>query len=192
LQPEDGGFGFRAYVSELPSRIGEPEPLRQIDFITVVQEADCLHWLLQARSIAKYAAAGHIRSITIVANDPDGNASYDYVMANLEAYGAFAACVTIYKAADLMKAPERMDGWRSQQVLKLLGGAASGGDWLVWLDGKNHFLLDFGFDAFFTEDGRARTIYMAKKRRHDRRWLAHSLDYFGVSKAWLGKPGPLT
>ena len=142
--------------------------------------------------MAKYMAVDVPLSITVIANDPSGEACLGYLNANLDAYGPHRPLVQVKTAADFLDAPSFLPGWRSQQVLKLLAGAALADEWIVWLDGKNHFLGPVDYGSFFTEDGRARTIYTQKKLRHDRRWLAHSLDYFRVSLQWLEELGPLT
>ena len=103
--------------------------------------------------MAKYMAADVPRSITVIANDPSGEVCLDYLNANLDAYGLHRPLVKVRTAADFLDAPSALPGWRSQQVLKLLAGAASADAWIVWLDGKNHFLGPVDYGSFFTEDG---------------------------------------
>jgi len=90
--------------------------------------------------MAKYMAVDVPRSITVIANDPSGEVCLDYLNANLDAYGLHRPLVSARTAKDFMDAPSALLGWRSQQMLKLLAGAASADAWIVWLDGKNHFL----------------------------------------------------
>lgn len=79
--------------------------MQRIDFITVVHSADLLLWRLQARSMAKYMAVDVPRSITVIANDPSGEACLDYLNANLDSYGPHRPLVQVKTAADFLDAP---------------------------------------------------------------------------------------
>jgi hypothetical protein len=97
--------------------MGRRLALQRIDFITVVHSADLLLWRLQVRSMAKYMAVDVPRSITVIANDPSGEACLDYLNAYLDAYGLHCPLVRVRTEADFLDEPGALPGWRSQQVL---------------------------------------------------------------------------
>lgn len=164
----------------------------QIDFITIVHAQDLPHWRLQAKSFARYLSPEAPARIFVVANDARGRESFNEISANLAAYGPHRDRVMVLDGPKLLQHPRALTGWRRQQALKLIVGGVGAADGLIWLDGKNHFLGPVNADSFFTDTGLARTIYTQKKRRHDRRWLRHSLDYFGQPQSLLEDLGPLT
>lgn len=107
-----------------------------IDFVTVVfdEEVPLLQW--QAKSFQKFVK--DVGTIYIVDN---GSQNCNI---NLDWYGDYQSKVKILKHTDLgVKMQEHIDGWRTQQLCKLLASAMSDKTWAVVLDAKTFFTKNF-------------------------------------------------
>lgn len=110
--------------------------------LTVACERDRASLLLQARSVGRFVPLELVNQIVIVENGRL-KASAAFRGELMDAYGKFAMAVTFARARDLLSAGERrVDGWWSQQAIKLkAAGLMSNPRYLV-LDAKNHFVSE--------------------------------------------------
>ena len=115
-----------------------------VDIITVVfdQEVYLLEW--QAKSIQKFLDPDEINEIILVDNgsqkcEPD-----------LDWYGALKNKVRIINHSHLgLKVMPHLDGWRTQQLCKILAAARSKCEYSLILDAKTLFAKDIRIHNFF-------------------------------------------
>lgn len=110
--------------------------------LTVSCQRDRASLLLQARSVSRFVPLGLVNQILIVENGRLAAGS-EFREELIAAYGKSAAAVTFLRARDLLSARERrVDGWWSQQALKLKAAEYVSNARYVVLDAKNHFVSD--------------------------------------------------
>ena len=115
-----------------------------IDFITVVYDAEVhlLEW--QAKSISKYIDPALVNKIVVV-----DNGSQNCVVKR-KWYSNFENKLEVITHNDLhLKLLEHLDGWRTQQLCKILASARSKSEWSVVLDAKTFFAKPFAIDRLF-------------------------------------------
>jgi hypothetical protein len=116
----------------------------KLDFITVVydQEVHLLEW--QAKSILKHVNKSEINKITVV-----DNGSQNCVI-DLSWYGNLQNKVEVITHRDLnLYVQQHLDGWRTQQLCKILASARSQEEWSVVLDAKTFFSKQFNLVELF-------------------------------------------
>ena len=109
-----------------------------MDFITVVYDAEVhlLEW--QAKSICKYVDPTVVNKIIIV-----DNGSQNCII-DRKWYGVFENKLEVITHKDLqLQVLQHLDGWRTQQLCKLLASARSKTDWSIILDAKTFFARPF-------------------------------------------------
>ena len=103
-----------------------------IDIVTVVFEPELLVLQAQARSIDLYCQDIGIKNIYVIVNDADSVAS----QIDPAWWGSLQHLVTILPRRSF-SAELVVNGWVSQQVLKVLGAATSYNTWCMALDAKH-------------------------------------------------------
>lgn len=109
-----------------------------MDFITVVYDAEVhlLEW--QAKSICKYVDPKIVNKLIVV-----DNGSQNCII-DRKWYGVFEKKLEVITHKDLqLQVLQHLDGWRTQQLCKLLASARSKTDWSVILDAKTFFARPF-------------------------------------------------
>jgi hypothetical protein len=118
----------------------------QLDFITVVfdEEVSLLPW--QAKSICRHVDPLMINKIVLVDNGSQ-QCSIDPAW-----YGKLFDKVEVITHKDLkLKAFQSLDGWRTQQLCKILASARSTVNWSVVLDAKTLFAKTFNEAELFID-----------------------------------------
>jgi hypothetical protein len=144
-----------------------------VDIITVVfdEEVYLLEW--QAKSINKFLDPKEVNEIIVVDNGSQNCAP------PLEWYGRFADKVKIltHKHLDLKVMPH-LDGWRTQQICKILSAAQSRCEYSMILDAKTFFAKDIHLHDFFYDRRPAvGTVPVSAHWNDARKYLE---DYFNV------------
>lgn len=120
-----------------------------IDFVTVVydDEVYLLEW--QAKSLRKFIEQDNINKIIIVDN---GSQQCDKVI-KLDWYGHLKDKVKIINHQHLnLETYTYLDGWRTQQLCKLLASSQSKTEWCCVLDAKTFFSKKINFQILFTNN----------------------------------------
>jgi hypothetical protein len=148
-----------------------------IDVVSVFCRRDVALQLLQARSIARYFERSALGRLLFVWND-----TREMPEALRE---KLTDCVNgvpfeLRPAAELgvERASIAVDGWTTQQALKLLAARHVATDSYLVLDAKNHFLRPCAVDDFVAPDGRG---ILPMQDLSDSESFRYCLDYFGVA-----------
>jgi len=128
-----------------------------VAFVSVTFRDDLNLIRLQARSIARFVDPALIDRYIIIVNhaasDPVHAQTREAVLAEMQ---GFKKPVLFMTQTDLIRPAKDEEGWRSQQVLKLMIARKLEGEAYILLDAKNHFVRPVGYSCFFPE-GRAIT-----------------------------------
>lgn len=123
--------------------------IMKVDLITVVYDAEVylLEW--QAKSIAKYFPSERINNIIIV----DNGSQHCKDNINTDWYKQNKNKVVFQNHKELeVKMYEHLDGWRTQQLCKLLSAATSQMPYSIILDAKTFFAKTFKFDKIILDN----------------------------------------
>ena len=115
-----------------------------MDFITVVYDAEVhlLEW--QAKSICKYVDPKIVNKLIVVDNGSQN------CIVDRKWYGVFENKLEVITHKDLqLQVLQHLDGWRTQQLCKLLAAARSKTDWSIILDAKTFFAKTFDTETLF-------------------------------------------
>ena len=153
-------------------------PDKKYTIVTVVFFFEYDMLLLQARSLHLYASPDLIEKIIVIDNS-ERRLSPAFQARLRDAYGQFSSRLEIIRARDIARIP-RFDGWRTQQILKLMVSRRIPGDRYIVLDAKNHLIFPLTRDAIEAEDGRPKTHLQSYTDNPLRPHLERSLRYFGL------------
>ena len=121
----------------------------KIDIVTVVydDETYLLEW--QGKSISKYFDSNYINEIIVVDNGSQKCAE----KINPEWYSQNKNKLKILNHQDInLTIQPRLDGWRTQQLCKILASAQSKVDWSIVLDAKTLFARNIDMNAWFVNN----------------------------------------
>lgn len=122
-----------------------------LDLVTVVFEKEVSMLALQASSIARFGS--DIGRIVII-NNACNDAGIELLRHRIQdevvpCYGALADRVMLYDVKQLLGRTYGVQGWESQQILKLNSGRlCTPGSIAMLLDAKNYFAKQFDLDTF--------------------------------------------
>ncbi len=154
--------------------------LKRYTFVTVAYRDDYGLTRLQARSLGKYLDPRLAAEILIIENSSSGIPN-DWQESLQSEYRSLAGKVKILDAREITHIPEKMSGWFSQQILKLMVSTVVSTDQYVILDGKNHLVHTLGRDFFETPLGLIRSYLMSYENHPMRPFFENSLSYFGLN-----------
>lgn len=119
-----------------------------LNFITIVFKEEIEYLKTQAQSIVNYV--NDCTQITVIVNDDDS------IIDQIDTawWGKYQDRVVI-KPQSQYNFVSRINGWESQQLLKLLAGAESPTEWSMVLDAKTWFVRPLSMSRLFDEQGRA-------------------------------------
>lgn len=121
-----------------------------IDLITVVFQEE-LHFLkIQARSIELYTRTQDIGNIYVVVNDVDSVVD----LVDPVWYGTHQAKVKIVPYSKWNFGADRLNGWQSQQLCKLLAASEASSAWSMCLDAKTWFIRPLDLSKLFDKQQR--------------------------------------
>jgi len=121
-----------------------------IDLITVVFQEE-LHFLkTQARSIELYTRTQDIGNIYVVVNDADSVAD----LVDPVWYGTHQSKVKIVPCSKWNPGADRINGWQSQQLCKLLAASEASSAWSMCLDAKTWFIQPLDLSKLFDSQQR--------------------------------------
>ena len=120
-----------------------------IDIIVVAYRDDTFLLELQARSILLYFPVERISNIYICVNDEDSVCND----IDTDWYKDIKHKVKIIPRSKFGVDPT-LDGWRSQQLYKLLLANQAESPWSLCLDSKTCFVKQFNWNLWFDNDGR--------------------------------------
>ena len=120
----------------------------RLSLVTVVYEQELDMLKTQAKSMAFRFKPEHVQEVMVLVNDVNSLADkIDPIW-----FGHLRPKVRIVTRKDLGYWPAAgISGWKSQQIMKLLGVAASSADWCMVLDAKTWFIKNY--DPFLIFDG---------------------------------------
>tara|TARA_B100000900_G_scaffold416240_1_gene450455 strand:+ start:1616 stop:2410 length:795 start_codon:yes stop_codon:yes gene_type:complete len=150
-----------------------------LDFVTVVfdDEVALLRW--QAKSFQKFVDQQEIGTIYIVDN---GSQNCNI---NLDWYGNLQSKVQILTHKDLkVQMQPHIDGWRTQQLCKLLASAMSDKTWAVTLDAKTYFTKKFDI----IRDGKP-GVGTTDSNIHSSDAVRYLEDYYNIDLTQMIGPG---
>ena len=122
---------------------------RTLDLVTVVYEQEIPLLKTQALSMSLRFQPGQVNRIIILVN------GHPSVVEQIEHswFGHHSDRVRIMTQRSFDYKPRRgVSGWSSQQLMKLLGVAASDADWCLVLDAKTWFVKDYSEELLFKDD----------------------------------------
>jgi len=120
----------------------------RLSLVTVVYEQELDLLQMQAQSMAFRFKPEHVQEVVVLVNDE--NSLVDRI--DPLWFGHLRPKVRIMTRESLNYWPAGgISGWQSQQVMKLLGVAASQADWCMVLDAKTWFVKNY--DPFLIFDG---------------------------------------
>lgn len=124
----------------------------KLDLLTVVYSKEIELLRLQAASMVNRFRSDDLKQILIMVNDEDAVAD----SIDIAWWGSLRDRVVIITRTDVnYEVGPGINGWYSQQIMKLLGCEQSTADWCMILDAKTWFVKDYEPSMLF-EDGRAR------------------------------------
>lgn len=155
-----------------------------IDLITVVFQEE-LHFLkTQARSIELYTRTQDICNIYVVINDADSVAD----LVDPAWYGTHQAKVKIVPYSKWSPGSDRINGWQSQQLCKLLAASEASSAWSICLDAKTWFIRPLDLSKLFDDQQRVNSgiqcvdpVFTSSKQ-----FLEH---YYNISMPKIIGPG---
>jgi len=118
-----------------------------LSLITVVHRPEIPYIKLQAKSIQQYFDPDYIQSIHVVVNDDDSVCD----LIDKSWYGDLADRVNITPRS-IYGYRDRVNGWDSQQLLKLLTASKVRTDWSMVLDAKTFFVKQCTHELLFLGD----------------------------------------
>ncbi|WP_128254285.1 DUF6492 family protein [Falsirhodobacter deserti] len=164
---------------------------------TVVYKADLKLWLLQAKSIDKYVPEDILGEILVIINESCDEAAahvQSFISDNLGKLGTHANKTRVIDGRSLLLDTCDIEGWRTQQILKLRSYKALAGKNIVITDSKNHFIRPIMAGDFFSiEDDKPRTYTRIRRDgQTQHKWLRDSLSCVNVSREYLKMPATPT
>ena len=122
---------------------------RTLDLLTVVYSKELELLRLQAVSMCNRFRSSDLGLILVMVNDDDLVAD----SIDISWWGPLSDKVRILTRNDVgYTVGPGINGWYSQQIMKLLGCAQSTADWCMILDAKTWFVKDYDRDTFFEGD----------------------------------------
>lgn len=123
-----------------------------VDLVTVTFEDDARLAVLQVLSVDRLLDHENIGRYVIILNGQDNTAVETFLRANVESRISpeLASKIEYVPASDLLPDNDPQ-GWRGQQILKLVVATYLGAPYYLVLDAKNHFIHRTSVGDFFTE-----------------------------------------
>lgn len=156
-----------------------------LTFVSVVFDAEISLLLVQARSMAIHLEPGCVDGIVVLDNTVlglRGRAKHRL----LKAYGRLADHVSFVRTEELVDL-RGVEGWRSQQVAKLMVSTTIRTRHYVVLDAKNHFIGPADVSTFVNDDGRARGALHSYSGHPLRPDLEKTLRSWGASDTLVAR-----
>lgn len=150
----------------------------RLTFVTVVYEREWPLLTLQARSLGRYVDPTMLSELVVVDNSSPRMTARQRDGLLIE-YGSIAPMVR-FVAADDVADVLRVEGYRSQQVLKLKIAEQINTDRYVVLDAKNHAIAPVSREWFVARDGRIRVTVYSYESHPLRGALERILTYFDL------------
>jgi hypothetical protein len=151
-------------------------------FVTVGFAGETGLLRLQARSMRLYCPADLVDEIIVVDNSQPA-ASNRWRADLLYHYGRHAQRVRFIPSAELARMPNSVDGWWTQQVLKIAVAEVIRSERYVLLDAKNHLISQLERDFLETRAGLPRLNGYPHVNPQMRHLLERTLSYFGINPA---------
>lgn len=154
----------------------------KVDLITVVfdEEVSLLPW--QAKSISGYVDPLMINKIVLIDNGSQQCAI------DLAWYGKLRDRVEVLTHKDLkLETFPHLDGWRTQQLCKILASARSTVDWSVILDAKTFFAKPFNKTELFINDRPCVGVTPISKHWNDSKIFLEK--FFNIEIEYMIGPG---
>jgi len=117
-----------------------------LSLITVVHKPEVPYIKIQAKSIQQYFDKDYIQSIHVIVNDDDSVCD----LIDKSWYGDLADKVNVTPYS-IYGYHDRVNGWDSQQLLKLLTAARMYTDWSMVVDAKTFFVKECSPKLLFTD-----------------------------------------
>ena len=146
------------------------------DLITIIFRDELPFLKIQAESISQYINPQDINEITIVVNDSDDVAD----LIDSAWWKQHQSKVKI-KCRSHWNYEPTVNGWESQQLLKLLAAADSSSAWSMVLDAKTWFIKTVLHDKLFTPDNRAKSGIVKGMSEHFSTGRKFVEDYFNIT-----------
>ncbi|MBI5161942.1 MAG: hypothetical protein HY996_11095 [Micrococcales bacterium] len=153
-------------------------PGTALTFVTVFYGAEMDLLRLQARSLARRLDPDGVRGIVVIDNGwpPVPPAARNAIRTS---YGPLADRVSFLRSRDVAASAPATEGWRSQQLLKLLIARRVETPYYVVLDAKNHLIGPADLTTFVGPDGRAHLATHPYTTHPLRAQLATAVRYLG-------------
>jgi hypothetical protein len=151
-----------------------------VDLVTLTFEGDARLAVLQILSVDRLLDYENIGRYIVVLNGQDNAAVETFLRSNVETKisPGLAAKIEYVGAVNLLPNNEPQ-GWRGQQLLKLVVAANLTSRYYLVLDAKNHFLHRTLVSDFFTET--AIKTFRRPAPKAQRAWIEGSFALFGAA-----------
>ncbi|CAB4129339.1 hypothetical protein UFOVP112_437 [uncultured Caudovirales phage] len=153
------------------------------DLVTIVFRDEIPFLKIQAESINQYFNSQDINEIAIIINDTDDVAD----LVDPAWWKQHQSKVKI-KCRSQWNYEPKVNGWESQQLLKLFGAADASSTWSMVLDAKTWFIKTVEHDKLFTPDNRAKSGLVKGLSEHFATGRKFVEDYFNISMPWVIGP----
>ena len=147
-----------------------------IDIVSVFCRRDYFMQLLQARSIAKYFNRKSLGQLIYIWHDTEEMPLEINQILESELYGISYKLLTASEFG-IDRKNIGIDGWTTQQALKLLASKCVKTENYLVLDAKNHFVACCGAEDFIAKDGRGLFPFVDLKLNES---YKYALEYFGL------------
>jgi hypothetical protein len=148
-------------------------------FVTVVYEQEYDFLLLQARSIRIYCEPDIVESIIIIDNFKSALSPRQRERLRTE-YGNFSVKVEFINARDIVCLPQ-MDGWWSQQILKLMISDKISCEKYLILDAKTHLIFPLKAELLHASNNLPFVnVYEYHSAHPIRPYIERSRNYLGI------------
>ena len=159
----------------------EPRNTQTRAVVTIVYKQELNLLRLQARSMRQYIDGSELDAIYVIINDPDFEGCVGFFeRVILPEYGDLRSKLILMHREELSKGGYHVNGWRSQQFLKLLAARVIGEDQLVIFDAKNHLISPMLKTLTISHNG-ASITYASDRTNDFRRHFEKTYEYFGLN-----------
>lgn len=165
------------------ARIGSGIDLRRFSLATVVFDAEVGLLELQVRSLAAQLDGRDLDEVLILDNTVFGLDRR--IRSRVETILSPLTASTRFVRVPAMLTLRGVDGWRSQQVAKLLVARQISSPYYVVLDAKNHLIASASSETFIAADGRVHGGSHSYERHALGRDLERTLRFIGADDAQM-------
>lgn len=159
-----------------------------VSLYTVTFIGDYRLLLLQIKSFLKYATSDSFVEYLIIVNDSvENNKLIKNAIKSATENTWIIGKVKIYTAEEVLGRLPKIEtrGWKVQQAIKLSAYKFCTGNYVLYLDAKNHLVNTFDVGLLIRNDGRVASSKLRAKTGDQLRWLNDSFKRLNICKSGI-------